>query len=283
MLSNYGKLALRNLRRNKVFSTINILGLSVGLAACLLITAWVRDEESYDRYAYRSKDIYRVNLGVNTATQSEYPMVDIAVGPGMAAAYPDIETFTRLGNLGDAYIRYGTRNFKESHLVYVDSNFFEVFTVPFLEGDAHTALLRPNSLVVTRAFVTKYFGREPALGKTVDLSNYGACIITGIIDKIPDEAHFHFDAFLSWSSKHFSQYSWTNIGFYTYLRLRPDADPAKLQARFPELVAKYCVPEISRDMGVPLAEARKAVNSFVFSLTPVADIHLHSNTKYEIE
>jgi len=283
MLKNYFKLALRNLRRNRVFTAINIFGLAVGLAACLLIAAWVRDERSYDRYAYRSKDIYRVNLGVTTSALSEYPMVDIAVGPGMAATYPEIETFTRFNNLGDAYIQAGTRQFKESNLACVDSNFFEVFTVPFLEGDVHSALLRPNSLVVSKAFATKYFGSASALGKTVELSNYGVCTITGVIEKIPDAAHFHREAFLSWSTRHFTQNSWTNINFFTYLRLRPDADPRKLEAQFPDLVAKYCVPEISRDMGVPMSEARKAANSFVFSLTPLQDIHLHSNTKYELE
>jgi putative ABC transport system permease protein len=111
----------------------------------------------------------------------------------MAAAFPEIEAFTRFGHFGDAYVQYGTRQFKEPDLVYADSNFFDVFTIPFLEGDVHTALVRPNSLVVTRAFATKYFGSAPALGKTVDLSGYGACTVTGVIDKVPDEAHFHFE------------------------------------------------------------------------------------------
>ncbi|HEY4336031.1 MAG TPA: ABC transporter permease, partial [Puia sp.] len=284
MLKNYVKLAFRNLRRNTVFAAINILGLSVGLAACLLIAAWVRDESSYDRYANRSKDIYRVNLGVGGTTQSDYPLVDVAVGPGMAAAYPEIETFTRLSNLGDTYVQNGTRQFKESKLAYADSNFFDVFTIPFIEGDVHTALVRPNSLVVSRAFAIKYFGGVQALGKTLDLAGYGACTVTGVIDKVPDEAHFHYEAFLSLSTNpHITANTWTNIGYYTYLRLRPDANAQKLQAHFPELVAKYCVAEISRDMGVPLAEARKAVNTFIFSLTPLTDIHLHSNTKYELE
>ena len=91
MLTNYFKIALRNLRRNRVFSAINIFGLAIGLAACLLIAAYVRDETHYDRFANRSQDIYRVNLGISGVTQSDYPMVDVAVGPGMAAAYPEIE------------------------------------------------------------------------------------------------------------------------------------------------------------------------------------------------
>jgi len=283
MLRNYVKIALRNLRRNRVFSLINIFGLSVGLAACLLIAAYVRDETHYDRFADRAGDIYRVNLGVTTAATTTYPMVDVAVGSGMASAYPDIETFTRLGRLGENFVQYGTHQFKESNMVYVDSNFFQVFTLPFLAGDTHTALTQPNSIVITKAFADKYFGAEPALGKSIDLDHYGVCKVTGVIDKVPDNAHFHFDAFVSWSTLHIRQYTWSNVGYYTYLVLRPGADPKKLQARFPELVAKYAVPEIARDMGVPLAQAQKAVNTFVFSLTPLTDIHLHSDTKYELE
>jgi putative ABC transport system permease protein len=283
MLKNYLRLALRNLTRNRSSSAINIFGLAIGLAACLLIGAYVRDETNYDRFAPRYKDIYRVNLGVVSTTTALYPMVDVAVGPGMAAAYPEIEASTRLERLGKQSVGYGTRQFREEGMVAVDSNFFEVFSLPFLEGDVHTALIQPNSIVVTKAFATKYFGQEPALGKTLLIPDFGACKVTGVIDKIPDAAHFHFDAFLSISSIHFRQYTWTNLGFFTYLLLRPGADADKLQARFPGLVAKYAVPEIARDMGVPLAEAKKSVNTFIFSLIPLADIHLHSDTKYELE
>ena len=283
MLTNYIKIAIRNLRRNGVFAAINIFGLAVGLAACLLITAYVRNETHYDRFASRSRDIYRVNLSVVSGTTAHYPMVDVAVGPGMAANYPEIETYTRLERVGDNFVRYGVQEFKEQKMVAVDSNFFQVFTIPFLEGDVHTALVQPNSLVITSAFAKKYFGDGPAMGQTLNLTNFGDCKITGIIDKIPDESHFHFDAFLSWSSMHINYNTWSNVGIYTYLLLRPDANADKLQARFPELIAKYAVPEIAHDMGVPLSEAQKAVNTFLFSLTPLTDIHLHSDTKYEME
>jgi putative ABC transport system permease protein len=284
MLTNYIKIAIRNLRRNGVFSAINIFGLAVGLAACLLIAAYVRDETHYDRFASRAPDIYRVDLGMTTSVTSHYPMVDGAVGPGMAANYPEIETFTRLIHAGDVFVRYGAQEFKERKIVAVDSNFFNVFTVPFLEGDVHTALLQPNSVVITSAFARKYFGDAPALGQTISLTNYGECKVTGVIDKIPDESHFHFDAFLSWGTLHITRTpTWTNIGYYTYLVLRPDANPAKLEARFPDLVAKYAVPEIAHDMAITLAEAEKSVNTFIFSLTPLTDIHLHSDTKYELE
>jgi putative ABC transport system permease protein len=283
MLTNYIKIAIRNLRRNGVFSAINIFGLAVGLAACLLISAYVRDETHYDRFASRARDIYRVDLTVTGNATAHYPMVDAAVGPGMAANYPAIEAFIRLMHLGDNFAHYGVQEYKEQKMVAVDSNFFHVFTVPFLEGDVHTALTQPNSLVITSAFAKKYFGDAPAMGKTISLTYYGDCKITGIIDKIPDGSHFHFDAFLSWTSLHWKTTTWTNLGFYTYLLLRPDASPEKLQARFPELMAKYGVPEIAHDMGIPYAEAQNAARTFVFSLTPLTDIHLHSDTKFELE
>jgi len=283
MLKNYFKIALRNLRRNKVFSLINILGLSTGLAACLLITTYVQEETHYDRFAARAKDIYRVDLSVTGNVTAHYPMVDYPVGPGMAAAYPDIEAFTRLGWLGSQFITYDDKVFKEQKIGYADSNFFAIFTLPFVEGDVHTALLQPNSLVITKALATKYFGNKPALGKTVNLTSFGACTVSGVIEKVPDASHFHFDAFLSLSTFHIKTYTWTNLGYYTYLLLRPGADPKKLEARFPDLVAKYCVPEIAHDMGVSLAEAKKAITTFVFSLTPLTDIHLHSDTKFELE
>ncbi|HEY6899063.1 MAG TPA: ABC transporter permease, partial [Puia sp.] len=283
MLRNYFKIALRNLRKNKVFSLINILGLSVGLACCLLIAAYVRDETSYDQYPVASKDIYRVNLGIIAKGLSSYPMVDIAVGPGMKAAYPEIKTFTRLERFGGIFAKYGIRQFKENHLSFVDSNFFEVFTVPFLEGSVHTALVAPNSVVITRAFAEKYFGSEPAMGKAISMGEYGPCTVSGVIEKIPDNATFHFDAFISMSTLHFKAQSWSNIAMYTFLQLQPNANAKQLEARFPQLVAKYVVPEVSHDMGISLGEAQKAVNTFIFSLIPIRDIHLHSNTKYELE
>ncbi|MBS1662850.1 MAG: ABC transporter permease [Bacteroidetes bacterium] len=283
MLRNYFKIALRNLRKNKIFSLINILGLSVGLACCLLIGAYVHEETSYDQYMPASSDIYRVNVSMVTQGVSTYPMVDVAVGPGMKTAYPEIKAFTRLERFGGIYAKYGVKQFKENNLSFVDSNFFEIFTVPFLEGNAHNALMNPNSIVVTKAFASKYFGSEPAMGKAILLPEYGPCNVTGVIDAMPDNASFHFDAFISISTQHFKAQTWSNVGFYTFLQLQPQASPKQLEARFPQLVAKYVVPEVAHDMGVSMNEAQKAVNTFIFNLIPIRDIHLHSNTKYELE
>jgi putative ABC transport system permease protein len=285
MLKNYFTIALRNLRKNKIFSLVNIFGLAIGLTCCLLIAAYISDETSYDNYPAQSGNIYRVNLGVIGHSMESYPSVDIAVGPGMKQAFPEVKACTRLERLGGVFVSdpSGERKMKEQHMSFVDSNFFQVFTLPFLEGSPQEALTRPNSVVVTRAFADKYFGSGLVAGKSLTIGDYGVCRVSGVIDRIPDNASFHFDAFISLSTLHFREQTWSNVGVYTWLLLDPKADPKRLESKFPQLVAKYAVSEIARDMGVPLIEAQKAVNTFIFSLIPLRDVHLHSNTKYELE
>ncbi len=138
-------------------------------------------------------------------------------------------------------------------------------------------------MVVSSAFANKYFNNENALGKSIILGKNNVFKITGVFNKIPDNSHFHFDAFLSLSTLHRTNQTWSNIGYFTYITLNKNADAKKLVAKFPQLVAKYVVPEMQHDMGVSLAEAQKSINTFVFNLIPLSDIHLHSNTKYELE
>jgi putative ABC transport system permease protein len=284
MLKTYLVIAIRNLKKNKIFSFINILGLAIGLTCCLLIAAYVRDETGYDRYPAKAGNIYRVDLGLQGNTNAaHYPSVDVAVGPGIKANYPEVLEYTRLVRQDGLFVQYGLKQFKEQKLALADSNFFHVFTIPFLEGDARTALTQPHSIVVTKAFAGKYFGTEAAMGKTLSMGRDSICTVTGVIDKIPDNAHFHFDAFISLSSLHIREQTWSNLGMYTYLVLDDKADPKKLEAQFPQLVAKYVVPEIQRDMGTSLAEAQKSIKTFLFHLMPLTDIHLYSDTKYELE
>ncbi|HWB28748.1 MAG TPA: ABC transporter permease [Chitinophagaceae bacterium] len=284
MLKNYFKTAVRNLSRNKIFSLINISGLAIGLACCLLIAVFVYDELSYDKYAPGAAQLYRVDVGVvGNGNEEVYPNVDVAVGQGMKDAFPEIEAFTRVTGQSQAYVQYKDKQFKEEKLTFADSNFLQMFSIPVIEGDEKNALRDPNSIVITKPFAEKYFGDEEPIGKLLSLNTGQVYKVTGVINEIPANTHFHFDALISLSSRPDTHPTWSNIGFYTYLRLKKGTDPEKLQAKFPQLVAKYVVPEVQRDMGITLAEAQKSVNTFRFSLLPVTDIHLHSDTKYEIE
>jgi putative ABC transport system permease protein len=284
MFRNYLKIALRSLVKNKVFSFINIFGLAIGLTSFMLIGGFVYHELSYDKYPAETKNIYRINVSVTgNGDVAVYPNVDVAVGEGIKNTFPEVKATTRISPVSD-FIKYGDKQFKEEHLSFADSNFLQVFSIPLVEGNATDALVHPNSIVISKAFAKKYFGNEEPMGKSIAIGTRNTLYkVTGVIEKVPDNSHFHFDAFLSLSTFHMTNGTWSNLGYYTYLLLNKNADPKKLEAGFPQLVAKYVVPEVQHDMGVSLAEAQKSVNTFVFSLQPLTDIHLHSNTKFELE
>ena len=284
MFKNYLTITLRNLRKNKIFSFINVFGLAVGLTCFMFIAAFVYNELSYDNYPADAKDIYRVNLSVTgNGNVVVYPDVDAAVGQGIKNAFPEVEAFTRLSPVS-SFIKYGDKNFKEEHIALADSNFLQMFSISLIEGNIAEALVKPNSIVISKALENKYFGREEAVGKTLVIGTRGTAYkVTGVFDKVPDNSHFHFDAFLSLTTLRLNNATWSNLGYFTYLLLNENANPKNLEAKFPQLVAKYIVPEISNDMGVSLDEAQKSVDSFVFSLQPLTDIHLNSNTEYELE
>lgn len=284
MIKNYFKIALRNLRKNKAFSFINIFGLAIGLTCFLLIASFVLNELSYDKYPAEAKNIYRVILSVTgNGDIAAYPQVDVAVGEGIKNAFPEVKAFTRFSPAAD-FTKYEDKQFKEDHLAFADSNFFEMFSIPLLSGNSANALVPPNSVVISKSFAQKYFGDKDPMGKSLVIGLHNALYkVTGVFDEVPEDSHFHFDAILSISTFGIIHPTWSNLGFYTYLLLNKNADPKKLESKFPQLVAEHVVPEIQHDMGVSLAEAQKSINTFVFSLQPLTKIHLYSHTKYELE
>jgi putative ABC transport system permease protein len=286
MLKNYITVGWRNLVRKKAFSMINIFGLAIGLTSFLLIGSFIYDELNYDTYPTHYKQIYRVGLQLEQNGGIDvYPHVDVAVAAGMKNDYPEILETTRLtGGLVD-HIKHDDVFVKEESMAFVDSNFLKVFTIPLLEGNENKALVEPNSIVISRSMAEKYFGDKPALGEALTFRRLGVLKITGIFDKIPDQSHFHYNAFISLSSAKFAngRQTWSNVGYFTYLLLNEHADPARLEAKFSSLIEKHVIPEIREDLGMNLADAQKTVETWKFYLLPLSKIHLYSNTKYEIE
>jgi putative ABC transport system permease protein len=284
MFKSYLKSALRNFRKNKVFSFINIIGLAIGLTCFVLIAVFVIDELSYDRYPADAKNIYRVNLSVTgNGDVAVYPAVDFAVGEGMKNTFQVIKDFSRLVPVID-FVKYNDEQFKEDKLAFADSNFLQMFSIPLIEGSATTALVQPNTIVISKAFAKKYFADNSPIGKSLIVGLHNALYkVTGVFDKVPANSHFHFDAFLSITTWHIPHPTWSNLGEFTYLELDKNAGAKKLESKFPQLVAKYVVPEIQHDMGVSLAEAQKSVNTFIFTLQPLTEIHLYGHSKGEIE
>lgn len=284
MIKNYLKVAWRNLTKNKVFSFINIFGLAIGLTCCMLISAYIYQEVTFDTYPAQAKNIFRVGLHVTEKGGiTDFALVDNAVGQGIKDNIPGVLASTRISPRGSVYVKFNNKLFKEEHFSIADSNFMSVFSLSLLQGDIRKALVEPNSIVITGQIAKKYFGNSSALGKTITLQGERDVKVTGVINKVPDNSHFHFDGFISKTTYPAKQEYWTNISSYTYLVLSNAADAKKIEAQFPALVLRYAAPEIQHDMGVSMAESQKAVNTFRFYLMPLTDIHLRSLTKYEME
>jgi hypothetical protein len=152
MLKNYLKIAVRNLKTNKVFSFINIFGLAMGLTCFMLIAIFVYHELSYDKYPAEAKNIYRVMVSVTgNGDVAVYPNVDVAVGEGIKNVFPEVRATTRILPVSD-FIKYGDKQFKEEHLAFADSNFLQMFSIPLVEGNINSALVNPNSIVISASF-----------------------------------------------------------------------------------------------------------------------------------
>ncbi|WP_234736967.1 ABC transporter permease [Tellurirhabdus bombi] len=286
MLQNYIKIAWRNLIRNRAFAAINITGLAIGLATCLLISLFVLDEISFDRFHEKANRIVRV---VFRGTVQGGKMNESHVMPPVArtlqANYPEVEQATRLRQGGMPHYLVGNKLFNEESMAFADSNLFEVFSFPLLRGDSKTALTQPNTVVLTKSTALKLFGRDDVLGQTI-LTKGGntPLTVTGVMDEIPANSHFHFDVFTSMASLPEAQSpSWMTSEFFTYLVLPEGYSYKQLEVKLPQMVRKYMGPQIETAFGMDYAQFQKKGNDIGLFLQPLTDIHLHSDSPYDLE
>jgi putative ABC transport system permease protein len=286
MLKNYIKTAVRNLLKRKGYSLINIVGLAIGMASCLLILMFVNDELNYDTYNDKADRIYRVAGSFFYGGRS----FDIAVAPAPMAQvlideFPEVENAVRFRQRGRYVFRYGDNTFRELSVSYVDSSFFDVFSIPLLKGNPDTALVDPNTLILGPNTARKYFGDEDPVGKTLRLNDRSDYMVTGVFEEIPGNSHFHFDIFISMVSLPESKNKiWMSQNFQTYILLREGADPASVEAKFPDMLLKYMGPQIEAFMGKSmekLVEENQLEGEFY--LQRLQDIHLHSDLIAEME
>jgi len=286
MIRNYLKTAWRNLVRNKAFSFINIFGLSIGISVCFVIMLYVQDELSYDRFNEKADQIVRIlfKANVNGGKINEATVMP-PTAAALKAEYPEVLEATRLRTAGRPKVAYGNKIFNEADFAFVDSNFFKVFTLPLLKGNASTVLLQPNTVVITQELANKYFGTEEPIGKILSF-NGGADLfkVTGVMSKMPVNSHFHFDMFGSMAGlEEARRTSWMESNFFTYLVLPKGYNYKKLEAKLPGMVEKYMGPQILQAMGMSLSQFRTKGNELGFTLQPLKDIHLHSFNSYEME
>ncbi len=284
MLKNYLKIALRNLLRQKVYSFINISGLALGMACCLFILLYVRDELSYDRQHEHADRIYRAGLDAVVSGENIHVAVTAApLAATLRAEYPEVETAARLYKGNRVLITHEQRKFYEERFLWADSTVFEVFSFPLWRGNEATALNGPHKIVLTKSAARKYFGDLDPLGKVLRVDNRDDYVVTGVLRDQPANTQFQFDFLASLSSLAWVQQTgWTSNSFYTYLLLRPDAKPEELTAKFPALVRRDIAPQIEQGLGISYDEALSRGFKWGYFLEPLSEIYLRSTAMQDL-
>jgi len=244
MFRNYIKIAFRNMKKHKGYAFMNISGLAVGMACCILILLYVRYEISFDRYHTHADHIYRILLSREGFIDHPFAGSPPRLTSALKDNFPEVIHTTRVKNEVTS-VRYKTRFFRENRFYFVDPDFLEIFSFPLLSGNPQTALDGPLSILLTSEMAQKYFGNEDPMGRVVSCNTYGQPVdyrVTGVLDNVPDNSHFHFDFLTSMSSLGVLRgdayiSSWNNNAFKTYLRIAENSSPEGLEAKVEALLA----------------------------------------------
>ncbi|MDN5202351.1 ABC transporter permease [Fulvivirgaceae bacterium BMA10] len=282
MLKNYLRLAIRNLFKRKLYSFINIFGLAIGMAACLVILKYVEFELSFDNFHKNGDNVYRTvttSYG-NGELRGTFPLSGFAQGPSLVADIPEFKTFIRTHPMyGGAVFNYQDKRFFEEEIFFVDSTFLHVFTYEMLRGN-EDALMEPSSMVITETMAEKYFGPDiDPIGKTLNITGGwadGDYKITGMMKDVPGNSHLQFDFLLSFNNlfdnrqyQNDDGWGWNN--FITYVELYPNADLNAVHEKLITFIDKY--------QGEQLAESNSRE---VLKLQPIKDIHLSPGMQEEL-
>lgn len=291
MFRNYIKSSYRSLLKNKAYTAINVSGLTVGIACCLLISLYVVDEMSYDKFFNDSERIYRVALErvypTNTRMFGSSP---VNLAPTLLENYPEVEVAGRLHKLffqNEIQVSVGEKTFIETNYLFADNNLFKVYSFEFLEGSPENVLEGPNHVVLTESIAKKYFGDQPALEKTYQIDT-ASFIVSGVIKDVPTNSHLQFDILGSIESLGFLQQAaetnnWISPWLFTYIKLRADANPDVFEEKLPEMVQSYGMASILTQLSISAEEYPNSGNEFNYFLQPIEDIHLTSNLDVEVK
>ena len=285
MWKNYLKIAYRNLQKNKIFSLINILGLAIGMAACLLILQYVSFELSYDDF--RRPTVYRISdYGyLNGETVGKRAQTAPALAPALQRDIPEVLQAARLVHtaplMSDPVMQVGERSFHEEKIYFADSSFLNMFSYHMSEGNSDWALSQPNSVVISESMAQKYFPAQEALGQMLTFymgeRGHTQLKVTGIFQDTPENSHVHTDFIIAFNSLPWNldeNWDWGN--FYNYIELVPESDPSVVKNKISAVLEKYMGEEV-------MTEWRKAGYSRELDLQPIQSIHLDSDLEAEAE
>jgi len=270
MFKNYLKVAFRNIRKQKGYAFINISGLAIGMAACLLIMLWVHDELNFDSFNDNADHIYRVTIDANMGTRTKAPVAPTPSGPAMVQEYPEVVQSARLSRPSRVPVIVGDKEYFEENVAFADNSIFEIFTFPFVEGDPKSALKTAYTAVITEATAQKYFGDESPVGKMIKIDGDSEFAVTGVVEDVPDNSHFTFNILRSMETRYAenrrSMEYWLSISYYTYILLDQNSDYKELEQKLPAFVDK--------NIGDQLKSYGASLD---LHLQPLKEIHLQSD------
>jgi len=285
MLRNYLKVALRTLRKQRGFTAINVFGLAVGLACCLLIALYVLDELSYDRFHANADRIYRVNSDIKFGgNDMRFAVSPDPVGPTLLKDYPQVENFVRLHHWGTFLVKRAgaSTNLREENILFADSTLFEVFSFPLVSGQPKRALAEPNTVVISESAARRHFGTRNPVGQSLVFDNDKAYKVTAVMRDLPANSHIQTHFFLTMLNDDYPWGSWLSNNHYTYVLLKPGVNPVQFEKNFDAVIDKYVGPQVQQLIGSSMDKFRKAGNSMRFWLIPLTAIHLHGKQQIEL-
>ncbi len=276
LLANYFKITIRKIRRQKGYSFINIFGLAIGMACTILILLWVQDELSFDKHHEKADRIFRVGTQFGPTSDQRGAFTAPPMAQAMLNELPEVLHAVRL-DLWDKNIivRRGGEYFTQKDVVGADGSIFDVFTIPFMQGNPDTALTQPGTIVLTQDTARKYFPDENPMGQTLSISNKDYKI-TGVIENCPHNSHFNFEMITSLISEPLSRDpEWDGHCYFTYIVLPEEFSPSLLEAKFPEFIKKHYGPEVQREMGISFDDYYDGKeNYYGYWLQPLREIYL---------
>jgi putative ABC transport system permease protein len=291
MFKSYLKIATRNLLKRKIYSLINVLGLAIGMAVCLLIVLYIKGELNYDQSQENGDNIYRVVVERKYPGRStSYSFIPRSYAGAIKQECPEVKEVVRIFNflgIGNFQLKYEDKSFEESNVFFADSTFFNVFTTDFLAGNSEKALHQPNTIVLTKTSAIKYFGSvDNAVGKILqpEGNNQPPLTVSAVCKDWPENSHFTFDMLISTSGRNdFNDINFVNFAAHTYLLLHEKADYASVESKFPGIIEKYAAGNIEQLFVVSFKQFQDAGNGYKYYLQPLKKIHLTSHLEGELK
>lgn len=279
---HFFKTFLRNFSHNRLYTTINIIGLAIGIACFAFILLYILDELSYDKFNKDYKRIYRIDADITISDRSQQvAKSSFAIGPAFKKEFPEVDEFVRFRGVDNSFLQYGDFQFYEDRLYFADSSVFEIFDYQFIYGSPDNSLNKPNTIVLTQSLAEKYFGNKNPIGEVLNLGNMIDCKVTAVIKDVPSNTHLKFDGLISMVSygqiigkKMFHDLStihfWA-IRLFTYIKIKKQSDIESVYEKFPAFHDKH------------IAEVSKKLNGTYNLLTSRLDkIHLYSNREWDL-